>query len=53
MNTKKSSYLSLATSLDTIFASIGHAHGQLFDISKYRVKMREFLQVVVRKKLKF
>ena len=29
-------------SLDTNIASIGHAHGQLSDISKNRVRMREF-----------
>jgi hypothetical protein len=48
-NTREPSHISLATSLDTIIASIGHAHGQLFDISKYRARMREYYSIGISK----
>jgi hypothetical protein len=48
-NTREPSCISLATSLDNIVASIGHAHGQLSDISKYRARMREYYSTNISK----
>lgn len=49
MNTREPSCISLATSIDSIVASIGHANGQISDISEYKVRNRGFYSIEISK----